>query len=294
MPPVFSVVICSINAWKFAQTSACYEHLLQNIPHEIIGIHDAVSLCSGYNRGLQRAHGDVVIFSHDDMLFLDPDFAEKIAARMRDYDLLGFAGTTRVNLPMWMGSGGFQHLRGASAHWIGGDTANQLQLAVYGSVEEWPVAKNIAMMDGLCLIARHETAAAVGFDEDAFDGWHLYDCDFSFSVFLAGFRTGVCCDIPFIHATASLNNGNSFGSEDYARYARRFWKKYREHMRPEKIKRMNCSMIAQDYRGLVRDWTQENFRKLFFTGKKRWLSLTNENQRYINPPASWNPDGRES
>ena len=40
----FSVIICSIDALKFAQVSACYEQLLDGFPHEIIGIHDARSL----------------------------------------------------------------------------------------------------------------------------------------------------------------------------------------------------------------------------------------------------------
>jgi glycosyltransferase involved in cell wall biosynthesis len=103
--PFFSVIVCSVNAVRFTQISECYEQLLADVPHEIIGIRDARSLAEGYNRALQRARGDIVIFSHDDILILDPDFARKISARIREFDLLGFAGSPRVVADNWFSAG---------------------------------------------------------------------------------------------------------------------------------------------------------------------------------------------
>jgi len=74
------------------------------------------------------------------------------------------------------------------------------------------------------LAARREVLERIRFDEDTFDGWHLYDLDFTFSAHLAGFRTAVCHDLCLIH--------NSFG--DYADawriYVQRFEDKYRSRL----------------------------------------------------------------
>ncbi|MCL1860015.1 MAG: glycosyltransferase family protein [Proteobacteria bacterium] len=218
LPPSFSVIICSIDALKFTQASACYERLLADFPHEIIGIHDARSLAEGYNRALRRARGDIVIFSHDDILILDSDFGQKISRRLQDFDILGFAGTHRVIAEKWWHAG---------LPWVSGAIAHPffykqtlLHLMIW-TPEPWPLVDGIQGIDGLCIMTRREVAEEIGFDEITFDGFHLYDLDFSFSAWRAGKKIGVCCDIPVIHA--------SMGSYDkeHARYGRLFIEKHK-------------------------------------------------------------------
>ena len=52
---MISIVICSIDADKFAAVRETYAGHMGATPYEIVGIHDAKSLCEGYNRGLRRA-----------------------------------------------------------------------------------------------------------------------------------------------------------------------------------------------------------------------------------------------
>lgn len=214
--PMFSIVICSIDAGKFARISESYRHLFRAHAHEIIGIHDAGSLAEGYNRGLAQSRGDILIFSHDDILFLDDALPEKIRERMLDFDLLGFAGTDKLITATWFGAG-LPHLHGAIAHAEPGSRA--LTLNVYGATA-WPVAKDIQALDGCCLIARRALAERLGFDAQTFDGFHLYDLDFSFAAHLAGYRIGICCDIPILHESA----GNF--AKRHLHYAERFLLKY--------------------------------------------------------------------
>lgn len=224
----FSVIICSIEAIKFARISECYERLLAGYSHEIIGIHDATSLAEGYNRGIARATGEILIFSHDDILILDPNFAAKITARMADYDLLGFVGTDKLITATWFGAGN-KHQQGVIAH--GRPKQQCLCLDVFG-VRAWPIIADIQAIDGLCMIASRQMAQHVGFDAVTFDGFHLYDIDFSYAAHLAGYRLGVCCDIPVIH-----ESGGNFG-EGHQHYAERFVLKYEEqvgHTPPEAI-----------------------------------------------------------
>jgi len=259
--PFFSVIVCSINPWNFAQVSTHYERLLKNVPHEIIGIHDARSLAEGYNRALQRARGDIVIFSHDDMTFLDPQFAQKISERMQAWDMLGFAGATRLVYPFWFAA--LESLSGAVAHWAP-RYAPYFSLNIYGA-QEWPVVSGIEVLDGLCMIARHEVATAIGFDADTFDHWHLYDSDFSFAASLAGHKIGVCCDIPYVHASTSVvSTQSTFNSDTYQKYVNRFIRKY-EHQRKmlpffsEPAWATHC--YAQDHKSLTRLWTEDIFRR---------------------------------
>ncbi|MDR2690094.1 MAG: glycosyltransferase family protein [Azoarcus sp.] len=212
--PVFSVIICSIDPLKFAQASECYRALLARDPHEIIGIHDARSLAEGYNRGLKQSSGDIVILSHDDILILDPAFGRKIRQRLRDFDLLGFAGTSRVISGCWFDAG-----RG----WIHGVVAHRhdkiINLSGYGT-SPWPVVDNIQAIDGMCMMARRTVALEIGFDEATFDDFHLYDLDFSYSAWRAGKKLGVCCDIPVIHQSSGV-----YGKSQQE-YARRFVAKH--------------------------------------------------------------------
>jgi GT2 family glycosyltransferase len=268
--PFFSVVICSIDGWKLAQVSTHYERLLAAVPHEIIGIHDARSLAEGYNRGLQRARGEIVVFSHDDVTFLDKQFAQKIGARMQSWDVLGFAGASRLIYPVWFAAR--DHLYGAVCHWSH-RAASRLYLTIYGA-QDWPVTGGIEVLDGLCLIARREVAEAVGFDSNTFDGWHLYDVDFSFAAHLAGYKIGVCSDIPYIHASSSVQEGKSvFTSNDYQKYIERFSRKYK-HQRKMflfngfSVRGTQC--FVHHYESVVKLWKEETFRRATLSISRRY------------------------
>ena len=247
----FSVIICSVDPWKFATCAWHYEHLLTGRRHEIIGIHDAKSLAEGYNRGLARSTGDIIIFSHDDVLILDEQFAEKIAARLADYDILGWAGTSRLISASWP-SAGQPFLHGAVAHTID----KRLFLYLYG-IDAWPVTDGIQAIDGLLMIARRETALATGFDAETFDGFHLYDLDFSFAAFLAGYKIGVCCDIPIIHTSVGDY------AADWAGYGQRFLEKYSGRLatRTRATTGQSRAEKCGDYRVLTAMWNYDSLRR---------------------------------
>jgi GT2 family glycosyltransferase len=257
----FSVIICSIDPWKFAQACVGYQRLLAGYAHEIVGIHDARSLAEGYNRGFRQSSGDIVIFSHDDVIFLDPGFAAKIDERMHSWDLLGFAGSSRLVYPAWHAAN-WPHLHGAVSHWSPRQPT-ALSLCIYG-VNDWPVIGGIQTMDGLCLIARRDIATAVRFDEDTFDGWHLYDVDFSVNVSHSGYKTGICCDIPYIHASASIRDSNIFDGEIYRKYAERFAAKHADKLQPNyrSARRLHARLqFIRDHDELRRLWSEDIFRR---------------------------------
>lgn len=251
-----SIIICSIDAGKFARACANYRSLMNGQDYEIIGIHDAQSLAEGYNRGIRKATGEIMIFSHDDILILDRAFARKIRQRLGQFDLLGFVGTSRIINGTWFAAG-TPHLHGVMSH--ASPKQRMLSLDIFG-VSAWPVIGGIKAIDGLCMISTGQLARNVGFDAGTFDSFHLYDLDFSYAAYLAGYRIGVCCDIPVIHESSGQFN------EQHSEQAERFCAKYQQQL---------DQFDAQDPLQSARSTAE---------GKKAWLPDSDTLLK------AWNPD----
>lgn len=216
--PQVSVVICSIDPPSFERASRSYRRLLAGIPHEIVGVHDAKSLCEGNNRGARRARGDLLLFSHDDVEIMGEDFAARLLATFGSADLIGIAGTSRLSRARWI-THGHPYIHGQ--HGIPRD--DRVDVQVYSSGA--PVAHGIEALDGVLLATRRELWEAHPFDEETFRDWHLYDIDFSYTAHHAGHRVAVRCDLPLIH----YRRPQSVSAEYLARWdaeARRFLAKH--------------------------------------------------------------------
>lgn len=214
---MISIVICSIDPARFAAVEQTYARHIGDEPFEIVGIHDARSLCEGYNRGLRQAKGDLCVFSHDDIEILSDDLGATLRRHLRDWDVVGVAGTTRMHAMGWANSG-IRYARGVVTQ----RTADGYEIKFLGAPEV--VNGAIQGMDGVFFAARREVAETIGFDEETFDGWHGYDTDFTFRCYLAGFRLAVCLDIRLIHFSEGTVD------EAWSRYAERFQAKHAAHL----------------------------------------------------------------
>lgn len=212
---MLSFVVCSVEPEKFAALEASLAACAEPGAYEVVGIHDARSLCEGWRRGLERAAGDPIVFCHDDVEIHASDLPARIARHLERYDVVGVAGTDRCVGMDWS-EAGIEHAYGAIVHDRGGEPL----FCFYGAGERGGAAGAIQAMDGVFLATRREVAASVGFDEATFDGWHGYDADFTFRAHLAGHRLGVALDVPIVH--------RSMGNPDEARlrYHLRFAEKH--------------------------------------------------------------------
>ena len=217
---MISVIICSIDAAKFARVTANYRELLAGHPHEIIGIHDARSLSEGYNRGSRQARGELLIFSHDDIEIVSPDLVGAITSATAQLDVIGVVGTSKVLAAYWPAAG-HPYLHG----WVAqpAPDGQGFYVGVFGV--DGALSTHLQGLDGLFFVATRSVTAAVPFDEVTFDGFHGYDMDFSFGAHLAGFRVGTTAEIAVIHSSSGR-----FGGDAWQRCAERFVQKYRDHI----------------------------------------------------------------
>jgi len=220
---MISVVICSVNAQKYEAVCANLRERLHGVPHEIIGIHDARSLTEGYNRGVARSRGDILAFCHDDIEIISPSFSRLVREHLHTFDVIGCAGTTRLKDSKWMTSGD-PYVQGVVAYpadraW----PAERFDVNAWGGVELKQYG-GIQALDGFFIAANRHVAESVRFDEETFDGFHVYDTDFTYTAFLRGFKLGVCKDILVAH-----QSGGDFKNA-YQAYGDRFQDKYRNHL----------------------------------------------------------------
>jgi GT2 family glycosyltransferase len=211
---MISLITCSHQQARFDAVKQMYDRAMAGVEWEMIRIADAKSLAEGYNRGVAQSRGDIVIFSHDDVEVLNPEFPQRIARHLEKFDLIGVAGTTRIVGPAWF-LAAYPYIFGQVAH--PGDTT-PWSVAVYNAPR--PIVGEIQALDGLVMAARREMLSRIRFDEVTFDGWHHYDVDFSYAAYCAGFRVGVACDIAMLHQSTGRF------SADWQTYAERFRRKW--------------------------------------------------------------------
>jgi Glycosyltransferase like family/Tetratricopeptide repeat len=214
--PRISVVVCSITPSKFERVAANYAALLAGLDHEIVGVHDARSLAEGYNRGVRRARGEILVFSHDDIEIVAPDFAAKLVNRLSDFALVGVAGTDRVCGGSWIDAG-WPYLHGQ----IGMPERGGRGIVATAYLLSGASASPMQALDGVFFACRRAVIEKLAFDERTFDDWHLYDLDFSYSAAVAGFPVAVANDILLVHQSAGKFSGT------WLEHARRFVAKHR-------------------------------------------------------------------
>lgn len=214
--PRVSVIICSITPAKYERVTSNYARLLAGIDHEIVGIHDARSLAEGYNRGVRKARGEILVFSHDDIEIVSPDFAAKLVNRLSDFALIGVAGTDRVCGGSWIDAG-WPNVYGQ----IGVPERGGSGIVVTAYHLSGSCASPMQALDGVFFACRRPLAEKTPFDERTFDDWHLYDLDFTYTAASAGFALAVVNEILIVHQSVGKF------SDTWLDHARRFMAKHR-------------------------------------------------------------------
>jgi protein O-GlcNAc transferase len=189
-----SFMICSIRPERFSAIAARIGTLFAAHDVEVIHIPDAKSLCEGYNRGAEQAKGDVLVFCHDDIDLPDERFADRLFAHLESVDMVGVAGASKIVSGNWEHAGP-PHLHGFVVH----QPPGQAGWTCYVSGLQDALITGAQALDGVFIACKREVWEKVRFDEKTFDGFHLYDIDFSYRAYQEGFKTGVASDLLVVH-----------------------------------------------------------------------------------------------
>jgi len=212
--PSFTVVLCSIDDAKKRRAIDLYRRLFAGYDCDIVAIGNARSLAQAYNEAAAASSADVIVMSHDDVAILDPDFAPRVVASLARLDIVGVVGSTRMDGPA-IGWSGHPHLRGWITHRPPGEAGWQVDVLSPG-----PCADGLALLDGVVMATRRAVLRAVPFDAATFDGFHLYDLDWTYRASRAGFRLGVAGELLVVHASRGR-----YGAQ-WHRHAERFCNKH--------------------------------------------------------------------
>jgi len=210
----FTIVVCSINDAKHRRVASLYARLFAGVRHELVVLRNARSLASAYNEAVAYSTADVVLLSHDDIDILADDFAPRLASALGRFDAVGVVGSTVLAGPA-VGWAGHPNLRGWITHRDMTNASWRVDL-----LDPRGTASDIVVLDGVLIAARREVLRAVPFDAATFDGFHLYDLDWSYRASKAGYRLGVVGELMLVH--------ESRGRYEHAweRYADRFCLKH--------------------------------------------------------------------
>lgn len=222
-------VVCCTQKSKFS------DYLLHDSiwNHELLcqtHLNNTESLAKRYNQAIDEAleeNRDCLILVHDDVI-LEEDPILKLEKLFDDYDLVGVAGTSKVELKspaLWhLMGGGFQ---GGNLH--GG--VQHLHKDVYGVADPvkplsnfGPYPHKVVMIDGVFMALNRKAMEEVNFDEDCPTKFHFYDLNFSLDACIKKLRIGVG-DILITHESPGLReftdewkSGEKYFFEKYSKY----------------------------------------------------------------------------
>lgn len=221
--PRLSFIICSINDERFDAICANIARCVTGISYEVVRARNAKSLTAAYNRGIEMSRGELLVFCHDDIEIMQADFGQRLLADFEQYDVFGVAGTSRMVDGYW-GTAGQPLLFGQVLQKDQEEDKDQPKdsYTLYMFDFHDKPMPQIQGLDGLFIAARREAAEQIRFDQERFDGFHLYDADFSFRAHLAGLRVGVSRWILLFHQSHGDKNA------EWQRGMERFQEKFRD------------------------------------------------------------------
>lgn len=180
---MISVIVCSRQpeSWDFhrrnvEKTIGCeYEYV------RIDNAQNAYGICGAYNKGVEQAKGDLLVFVHEDCFFMEPGWGKVLYSKFsadNNLGLVGVAGSQYLfsTTPAWIAAG-MPFIRGRVIHEL--NNGRMFVLTVFS----WDKSDaQVVAVDGLFFAIPKALFATIRFDEETFPGFHFYDLDISMQV----------------------------------------------------------------------------------------------------------------
>jgi hypothetical protein len=172
------------------------------------------SLSKVYNEILGQAKNNIVVLCHDDIIFEDKGWGNKLIKHFdkTNFGILGVAGTTSMpSSGMWWEER--NKMLGIVNHKHEGKQWESKYSTSLGNE-----AEQVVIVDGL-FMAIHKDRIKSNFIED-FDGFHFYDIAFCFENYIKGVDIGVIYNIKITHL--SIGQTNEKWEENKIKFAEKY------------------------------------------------------------------------
>lgn len=159
------------------------------------------SLTEIYNRGLNDAKNDVVVFMHDDLILETPNMSPKIVKLFEkhpEYGIIGVAGTDKLVSGVWWQNR--ENMFGIVGHMHEG----KRHVNKYSKGSYVDKLKDVVIVDGLFFMV-HKQRIKKQFNEE-FGDFHFYDICFCVENFMQGVKIGVTTKISLTHKSIGMTN----------------------------------------------------------------------------------------
>jgi hypothetical protein len=172
------------------------------------------SLAKVYNEILNQAKNNIVVLCHDDIIFEDKGWGNKLIKHFdkTNFGILGIAGTTSMpSSGMWWEER--NKMLGIVNHKHEGKQWESKYSTSLGNE-----AEKVVIVDGV-FMAIHKNRIKSDFIED-FDGFHFYDISFCFENYMQGVDIGVIYNIRITHL--SIGQTNEKWEENKIKFAEKY------------------------------------------------------------------------
>ena len=210
---MLSIIICNRNS-KIDPVLAKNIHNTVGFEHEIVSIDNSrghYNIFQAYNEGIRRAKGNILCFTHDDVLFKGNGWGATVERIFSEDDMLGALGVDGGHfMPdcpcTWTSchTTSFRTWRddkdGFCREYSNKEFANGEHLV------------EVASIDGLWMCIRRSLFDTIYFDDKTFTGFHCYDSDICMQILAAGYHIKVTYDIDIIHNSNGTYNPQFFNN----------------------------------------------------------------------------------
>lgn len=194
---MISLIICSTHSDISAE-------LKQNIDttigydHEYVVIDNSDnrhSIFSAYNEGIRRSKGDILVFMHQDIDYQTINWGGVVAGLLKDNSIgiVGFGGAHFLpSVPMYWSESPI-----ISEYCKHNDNGRLYDCVATDYMVDG--LADVAVVDGMCMMARRDVFDHLAFDEKSYSGFHLYDMDICMQIYQQGLRICVTDKILITH-----------------------------------------------------------------------------------------------
>ncbi len=172
-------IICTDNE---ACTSECITYINRlTVPDEteidILTVHNAQSMLSGYREGYDSTDAEFIVFMHQDVFILNRGFLQDILSIFDSDDrigMIGMVGAPKVSddFVMW-------NERRIGNCFMKGDLTDYSGYRYSIEKENY---EDVEVVDGFLMVYRRKTGKELIIRDDIFTGWDFYDVSMSLEV----------------------------------------------------------------------------------------------------------------